>query len=93
MRRRSRRVERLRRGMGNEKNNEALELHKRRESTHEKLGSLVNDVSGLFNEIERLDQEAPVGMGADVTSFLEGFLEEVLVRIEPADEEPSPSKP
>lgn len=93
MRRRSRRVERLRRGMGNEKNNEALELHKRRESTHEKLGSLVSDVSGLFNEIERLDQEAPVGMGADVTSFLEGFLEEVLVRIEPADEEPSPSKP
>lgn len=93
MRRRSRRMERLRRGMGNEKGNEALELHERRESAHEKLESLVNDVSGLFNEIERLDQEAPVGMGADVTCFLEGFLEEVLVRIEPADEEPSPSKP
>ena len=56
------------------------------------MESLVNDVTGIFNRIERLDQEAPIGMGADVNSFLEGFLEEVLVRIEPADEEPSAAK-
>lgn len=93
MRRRSRRLERLRRSVSNEQDGALFELHDRREYVHEMIGSLVGDVAGLFTKIERLDQEAPIGMGAEVTSFLEGFLEEVLVRIEPTDEEPSPSKP
>lgn len=93
MRRRSRRLERLRRSVSNEQDSALLELHDRREYVHEMIESLVGDVAGLFTKIERLDQEAPIGMGAEVTSFLEGFLEEVLVRIEPTDEEPSPSKP
>lgn len=93
MRRRSRRMERLHRGMNNEKGKEVRELQEKREAIHETMESLVNDISGIFTKIERLDQEAPVGMGADVSSFLEGFLEEVLVRIEPADDEPSPSRP
>lgn len=92
MRRRSRRLERCRRNVANERNNEILGLHERREYAHDAMESLVNDVTGIFNRIERLDQEAPIGMGADVNSFLEGFLEEVLVRIEPADEEPSAAK-
>lgn len=93
MRRRSRRMERLRRNMPNENSKEAREVQEKREATHAMVESLVNDMSGIFTKIERLDQEAPVGMGADVSSFLEGFLEEVLVRIEPADDEPSPSSP
>lgn len=92
IRRRSRRMERLRRNIGNERSSEAIDLHERREYAHDMIESFVSDISGMFTRIERLDQEAPIGMGADVTSFLEGFLEEVLVRIEPADEEPSPGK-
>lgn len=92
IRRRSRRMERLRRNVGNERSSEVIDLHERREYAHDMIESLVSDISGMFTRIERLDQEAPIGMGADVSSFLEGFLEEVLVRIEPADEEPSPGK-
>lgn len=43
--------------------------------------------AGVFGEIERWDDEAPVGMGGDVSAFLEGFLEEVLVRVEPAGDD------
>jgi serine/threonine-protein kinase 24/25/MST4 len=64
-----------------------MELQSRRDYVQQMMESLVSDVSGMFSRIERWDNEAPVGMGAEVTSFLEGFLEEVLVRIEPADEE------
>ncbi|KAG2412574.1 serine/threonine-protein kinase 24 [Aspergillus terreus] len=66
---------------------DAMELQSRRDYVQQMMESLVSDVSGMFSRIERWDNEAPVGMGAEVTSFLEGFLEEVLVRIEPADEE------
>lgn len=53
---------------------------------HEKLKRLVVKAVGVFAEIEQTDNEAPVGMGSDVGAFLEGFLEEVLVRVEPEDE-------
>jgi serine/threonine-protein kinase 24/25/MST4 len=52
---------------------------------------LVLKAAGIFNEIERWDQQAPVGMGGEIGSFLEGFLEELLVRIEPVDDEIGPS--
>lgn len=53
---------------------------------HEKLKRLVIKAAGVFAEIEKWDKEAPVRMGGDVHAFLEGFLEEVLVRVEAEDE-------
>lgn len=55
---------------------------RRRKYVHEKLKSRVMKVAGVFAEIEKLDDEAAVGMGGGVQGFLEGFLEEMLVRIE-----------
>ena len=46
----------------------------------------------MFSEIEKWDDEAPVGMGGGVNAFLEGFLEEVLVRVEAEEEEGSPGE-
>ena len=61
----------------------------KRQYAHEKLKKLVMKVAGVFAEIEKWDNEAPVGMGEDVHAFLEGFLEEILVRVEAEDEDPS----
>ena len=63
------------------------ELARKRQFAHEKLKRLVLKAAGVFAEIEKWDCESPVGMGGEVNSFLEGFLEEVLVRVEPEDEE------
>lgn len=60
----------------------AAELQQRRQHSHEKIRKLVVKAAGIFGEIERRDREAPVGMGGDVGSFLEGILEEVLVRVD-----------
>lgn len=65
----------------------AQELQQRRLHAHEKLKKLVIKAAGVFGEIERWDNEAPVGMGDEVNAFLEGYLEEVLVRVEAEDEE------
>ena len=62
------------------------ESDNKRKQAHEKLQRSVFKAAGLFAEIEKLDGEAAVGMGGGVNGFLEGFLEEVLVRIE---EEPA----
>ncbi|KAL2010056.1 hypothetical protein VTN00DRAFT_5863 [Thermoascus crustaceus] len=70
----------------------AIEQQQRRQYAHEKLKKLVIKAAGIFSEIERWDREAPVGMGGEVGPFLEGLLEEILVRVEPADEDLSPSK-
>ena len=58
-----------------------------RQLAHEKLKKLVIKAAGVFSEIEKWDNQAPVGMGGDVNAFLEGFLEEVLVRVEAEDED------
>ena len=55
---------------------------------HDKIKRRVNTLAGIFEDIDTLDREAMVGMGGEVGPFLEGFLEEVLVRIE---EEPAPA--
>lgn len=65
----------------------AQELQQRRLHAHEKLKRLVIKAAGVFNEIERWDTDAPVGMGGEVNAFLEGFLEEVLVRVEAEDDD------
>lgn len=64
----------------------AEDAARKRHFAHEKLKRLVVKAVGVFAEIEKWDNEAPVGMGSDVGAFLEGFLEEVLVRVEPEDE-------
>ncbi|KAI1911550.1 Serine/threonine-protein kinase PAK 6 [Ophidiomyces ophidiicola] len=71
---------------------EAAEAAQRRQYAHEKLKRLVIKAAGLFKDIEKWDEEAPVPMGGEINSFLEGFLEEVLVRVEPEDGEPSPAR-
>ena len=63
------------------------ELTQKRQYAHEKLKKLVIKAAGVFSEIEKWDNEAPIGMGGGVNAFLEGFLEEVLVRVEAEDED------
>ncbi|KAL8986457.1 MAG: hypothetical protein Q9205_000122 [Flavoplaca limonia] len=63
------------------------ELRQRQQYVHDKLKRLVVKAAGVFSEIEKWDQEGPVGMGGEVNAFLEGFLEEMLVRVEAEDEE------
>ena len=73
----------------NRANNSAAadELARQRQLAHDKVKRLIIKAAGVFSEIEKWDNEAPVGMGGDVNAFLEGFLEEILVRVEAEDEE------
>ncbi|EXJ96327.1 STE/STE20/YSK protein kinase [Capronia coronata CBS 617.96] len=64
----------------------AAGMHQQRVQAHEKVRRLAAKAVSVFHEIQRCDEESPVGMGGGVTEFLEGFLEEVLVRVEAADE-------
>lgn len=59
----------------------------RAEAAHDKLRKLVFKLAHVCKEIDHHDKAEPVGMGRDVGSFLEGLLEEILVRVEPLEEE------
>lgn len=59
----------------------------RAEAAHEKIRKLVYKLAHVCKEIDHYDKAEPVGMGNDVGTFLEGLLEEILVRVEPLDEE------
>ncbi|KAK1757872.1 putative ste ste20 ysk protein kinase [Echria macrotheca] len=59
----------------------------RAEAAHEKIRKLVYKLAHVCKEIDHFDKAEPVGMGKDVGAFLEGLLEEILVRVEPLDEE------
>ncbi|KAH0526684.1 hypothetical protein TsFJ059_009976 [Trichoderma semiorbis] len=59
----------------------------RAEAAHEKVRKLVYKLAHVCKEIEYYDKAEPVGMGRDVGNFLEGLLEEILVRVEPLDED------
>lgn len=61
------------------------DTQKRRE-VHDNVRRLVGKAARIFSEIDQWDSQAPVGMGEDVQGFLEGFLEEILVRVEAEDE-------
>jgi serine/threonine-protein kinase 24/25/MST4 len=62
------------------------ESFRRRWEAHEQIRRLVAKTKKCFEELDRLDMENPVGMGGEIGGFLEGFLEEVLVRVEAEDE-------
>ncbi|KID72685.1 Serine/threonine-protein kinase svkA [Metarhizium brunneum] len=59
----------------------------RAEAAHEKIRKLVYKLAYVCKEIDQCDKAEPVGMGREVGNFLEGLLEEILVRVEPLDEE------
>jgi len=52
---------------------------------HEQIKRLISKVGRLMRDIDHWDNVAPVGMGQGVEGFLEGFLEEVLCRVEAED--------
>ena len=66
--------------------NLSLEMVQKQQYAHEKLKKLVIKAAGVLSEIEKWDSQAPVDMGGGVGAFLEGFLEEILVRIEADDQ-------
>ena len=68
----------------------ALEEAKKKQYYHEKLKKQVIKMAGILNEIEKIDRQAPVSMGGGVPAFLEGFLEEILVRVDMEEEQGSP---
>ncbi|KAI1857852.1 uncharacterized protein JN550_012992 [Neoarthrinium moseri] len=59
----------------------------RAEAAHDKIRKHVYKLANVCKEIDRLDKSEPVGMGREVGTFLEGLLEEILVRVEPLDED------
>ena len=59
----------------------------RAEAAHERIRKSVFKLAQMCKEIDVCDKAEPVGMGKDVGTFLEGLLEEILVRVEPLDEE------
>jgi serine/threonine-protein kinase 24/25/MST4 len=61
-------------------------LARKRAEAHENVKRLVAKAARVMREIDAWDEAAPVGMGGEVVGFLEGFLEEVLVRVEAEDE-------
>ncbi|PBP24676.1 ste20-like serine/threonine-protein [Diplocarpon rosae] len=65
----------------------------RAQAAHEKLRKLVYKLAHVCKEIDHFDKQEPVGMGKDVDVFLEGLLEEILVRVEPADDEEGAGRP
>ena len=59
----------------------------KRKKAHEKLRKYVMKAAAVFHEIEKWDREEQVGMGGEVQEFMEGFLEEILYRV---DDSPLP---
>lgn len=58
------------------------QTQKTREENQDKIRRCVVKVAQLLQEVQRLDEETPTGMGNGVEDFLEGWLEEVLYRVE-----------
>ncbi|KAJ5312234.1 hypothetical protein N7508_003064 [Penicillium antarcticum] len=57
---------------------------------HRGMEQVAEDIARSFSNLHRWDMEGPVDMGGGVDAVLDAFLEEVLVRLQPA---PSPSPP
>lgn len=54
-------------------------------AAHQAIGALTAKIGRLCEEVDKWDRWAPVGMGDEVHSFLERWLEEMLVRVESVD--------
>jgi serine/threonine-protein kinase 24/25/MST4 len=63
-----------------------VERRRMRQEAHEQVKRLVSEIGERFKRLDEWDERGEVGMGGEVAGFLEGFLEEVLVRVEPADD-------
>jgi serine/threonine-protein kinase 24/25/MST4 len=63
-----------------------VEQKKRRQECHDNVKRIVAELKKGFSQLDEWDERGGVGMGGEVSGFLEGFLEEVLVRVEPADD-------
>lgn len=63
-----------------------MERRHRRQEAHENVRRIVGNLIEDFQSLDRFDADAQVGMGGEVMNFLEGFLEEILVRVEPSDD-------
>jgi serine/threonine-protein kinase 24/25/MST4 len=71
----------------NDSSEQFTALQQRRQAAHEKVKKHVYKVANIFKDIEMWDSRAPVGMGGEINGFLEGFLEEMLVRIDAEEED------
>lgn len=82
-------IENSRTGSGNFSGQQlaATPKQQRAEAAHEKIRKLVYKLAHVCKEIDHYDKAEPMGMGKDVGTFLEGLLEEILVRVEPLDED------
>lgn len=60
----------------------------RAQAAHEKISKLVYKLANVCKEIDQWDRAEPVGAGRgkDADVFLESLLEEILIRVEAADE-------
>ncbi|KAI5805399.1 serine/threonine-protein kinase 24 [Peziza echinospora] len=71
----------------------ALMLQKDKQQAHERVKRLCMKAAAIFKEIEEWDNRSPVGMGGEINGFLEGFLEECLVRVEAEEDYEDDEKP
>lgn len=62
------------------------QAQRKREENQDKIKRCVVKVAQLLQEAQRLDEETPTGMGNGVEDFLEGWLEEILYRVEGSNE-------
>jgi serine/threonine-protein kinase 24/25/MST4 len=56
---------------------------------HRGMEQVAEDIARSFSNLHRWDMEGPVDMGGGVDAVLDAFLEEVLVRLQPAPSPPS----
>lgn len=81
----------LRKAAAQNPNSAAVQmLQKEKQQAHERVKRLCIKAASIFREIEEWDNRAPVGMGGEINGFLEGFLEECLVRVDAEDYEDEP---
>ena len=71
----------------NDGSEQFMALQQRRQAAHDKVKKHVYKAANIFKDIEMWDSRAPVGMGGEINGFLEGFLEEMLVRIDAEEED------
>lgn len=77
--RRSRQLNKVASKESSASSQQANQYHK---EVNDRIRQTMNQIGGLMKEIQRLDEKSPIGMGRGVGEFWEGFLEEILFRVE-----------